>query len=234
MGNRITTKLIRHDLPGFASVTADQPLEKPLRSSSIPPGLQEHINNLAILVHSSPKIVLLPVDLNGPAHRRRPRRCRRCRRSHGDCFSRYGDASLGQKIFNISVAEVESKVQPNGIGNDIGWESMALICIHPQILPITVTLLGSTCLPFPISEFPDSRGRAQAAFPPSESHGATGKAPFVQPRLAKTKPRKHPEPECFYNLTSKPGNVRLTFLSRATVTLSSAQCTPGWCHSNRQ
>ena len=39
-------------------------------------------------------------------------------------------ASLGKKILDISVAEVESVVQPDCVTNDIGRESMALISIH--------------------------------------------------------------------------------------------------------
>ena len=34
--------------------------------------------------------------------------------------------SFGQKIFNISMSEIEAIVEPYGIANDIGRESMAL------------------------------------------------------------------------------------------------------------
>jgi hypothetical protein len=36
-------------------------------------------------------------------------------------FSGYSNASLCEQIFNILVAEVESIVQPDCVGNDIGW-----------------------------------------------------------------------------------------------------------------
>ena len=67
----ITPKLIRHDLPGLGLMNADQAFEKPLRSSSIPPRLQEYINDFTVLIHSSPEIMPLAIDLSGPAHRRR-------------------------------------------------------------------------------------------------------------------------------------------------------------------
>jgi hypothetical protein len=35
------------------------------------------------------------------------------------------------------MAEVESIVEPNGVGNDIGWESMTFIGIHTPILSAT-------------------------------------------------------------------------------------------------
>ncbi len=41
-----------------------------------------------------------------------------------------GDASLGQEIFNITMAEVETIIEPDGITDDVGWESVTLVCIH--------------------------------------------------------------------------------------------------------
>jgi|TARA_B110000977_G_scaffold175823_1_gene230910 hypothetical protein len=43
---------------------------------------------------------------------------------------------LGQEIFNIPIAEIESEVEPDSIRNDIWRESLALIRIHPTILSI--------------------------------------------------------------------------------------------------
>jgi hypothetical protein len=41
------------------------------RRSPVPVCLQENINHLTILVYSQPELMLLAVDLNGPAHRAR-------------------------------------------------------------------------------------------------------------------------------------------------------------------
>lgn len=43
-------------------------------------------------------------------------------------------AALGQDILDISVAQIESIVQPGGVGNDIWWESVAPMGIHSPIL----------------------------------------------------------------------------------------------------
>jgi hypothetical protein len=51
-----------------------------------------------------------------------------------DGFIAYGDAPLGEKILNISVTEIESVVEPNGLANDFGRESMAFVSVHPQII----------------------------------------------------------------------------------------------------
>ena len=53
-----------------------------------------------------------------------------------DGFSADGDASFSEKIFYIAMAEVESVVEPDGVGNDIWRESVAFVSIHPPILAI--------------------------------------------------------------------------------------------------
>jgi hypothetical protein len=54
-----------------------------------------------------------------------------------DCFAGYSDPSLGQKIFDISVAQVESVIEPDCVGDDVRWESVALVSIHGPILSIS-------------------------------------------------------------------------------------------------
>tara|TARA_R110002072_G_scaffold123352_2_gene258608 strand:+ start:1681 stop:1971 length:291 start_codon:yes stop_codon:yes gene_type:complete len=49
-------------------------------------------------------------------------------------FAADSDTSLSQEIFDIAVAQIESIVEPDGVGNDIGRESVAFICIHSTIL----------------------------------------------------------------------------------------------------
>ena len=44
--------------------------------------------------------------------------------------------AFSQKVFDITVAEIESVIEPDGVGDDIGWESVTLVCVHPAILPI--------------------------------------------------------------------------------------------------
>ena len=49
-------------------------------------------------------------------------------------FATDSDASLGEQVFDISVTQVEAIVEPDGVRNDIGRESMAFVCIHWPIL----------------------------------------------------------------------------------------------------
>ena len=46
------------------------------------------------------------------------------------------NAALCQKIFSISVAQVEAVVEPDCVGNDVRWESVAFVGIHPPILSL--------------------------------------------------------------------------------------------------
>jgi len=37
------------------------------------------------------------------------------------------DAALGEQILNVTEAEVETKVQPHGVSDDLGWKAVAPI-----------------------------------------------------------------------------------------------------------
>lgn len=44
------------------------------------------------------------------------------------------DTAFSEEIFDIPVAEVEAVVEPDGVTDDVGWESVALVCIHCPIV----------------------------------------------------------------------------------------------------
>jgi hypothetical protein len=54
-----------------------------------------------------------------------------------DCFATDCDATFGQEVFNVAVAEVESIVKPDSVGNDVRRKSVAFLDIHPPILAIS-------------------------------------------------------------------------------------------------
>jgi hypothetical protein len=54
-----------------------------------------------------------------------------------DCLSADGDATFSEEVFDISMAEIDSIVEPDSIGNDVGREAVALVCIHRRILVVT-------------------------------------------------------------------------------------------------
>jgi hypothetical protein len=61
-----------------------------------------------------------------------------------DCFSAHDNATLSEEIFDISMAEIEAIAEPDCVGDDIWWEPMALISVHPLIPGISADYLGIT------------------------------------------------------------------------------------------
>jgi hypothetical protein len=53
-----------------------------------------------------------------------------------DRFATDDNSSFSQQIFDVSMAEIKSIVEPDGITDDIWGESMTLVYIHPPILSI--------------------------------------------------------------------------------------------------
>jgi hypothetical protein len=105
--------------------------------------LKIHINPFAILVHCSPQVVQLTVDLyenfidiegiamasmlsfqycgvGSPEFEAPPT----------DGFIADSDASLSQEVFNISMTQVEAIAEPDGVTDDIGRKPVKLVGIH--------------------------------------------------------------------------------------------------------
>ena len=53
-----------------------------------------------------------------------------------DRFPSDDDPAFSQEIFDIAVTEIESVVEPDGVADDVGWESVAFVGIHGPILAI--------------------------------------------------------------------------------------------------
>ncbi len=110
-------------------------------------GLQVDIDHLPILVDSPPQVVLLTVDLNeylinveriaiAPMFSLQPLGELRSELDtpQPDRFVADSNTSLGQQIFDISVAQVEAVVEPHRVTDNLRWESVSLVCIHPLII----------------------------------------------------------------------------------------------------
>ena len=63
MGNTVTAQLVSHDLPRLTTVISQHALEESPGRCAISFILDIDINHLAILIHSSPKLVALDIDL---------------------------------------------------------------------------------------------------------------------------------------------------------------------------
>jgi hypothetical protein len=51
----------------------------------------------------------------------------------GDCVVD-GECPVSHPAFDIAAAQIEAIIEPDGVADDIGRESMALVCIHTSIL----------------------------------------------------------------------------------------------------
>ena len=47
-------------------------------------------------------------------------------------------------VEGVTVTQVESKVEPDSVTDDVGWESVAFVSIHQPILAISGSLFGNT------------------------------------------------------------------------------------------
>ena len=51
-----------------------------------------------------------------------------------DRFVADSDTSLGQQIFDVSVAQVEAVVDPHRLTDNLRWKSVSFVCIHLLIV----------------------------------------------------------------------------------------------------
>ncbi len=64
MRNAITSQLVRHNRSRMATVRSQQPRKEALSRLAIALLLHEYINDFSILIHGTPQIVRLSVDLD--------------------------------------------------------------------------------------------------------------------------------------------------------------------------
>jgi hypothetical protein len=132
-------------------MTAQQPSKKSLCCCTISPGLQKYINHFAILINSPPQVIPPAVYLDedfvdvkdiavAPMLSFQPACVDGAEFDAPKAYSFLADrdASFSQQVFDISMTEIETVVEANGVGNNIGWESVAFIRIHPSIIRISV------------------------------------------------------------------------------------------------
>ena len=118
----------------------------------IAPRLDEDVNDIAVLVHGPPQILLPPVDLDEelvqmprvahaapaapqPASVVEPERPTPL----PNRLIRHGDPAFGEEIFDISETQAEPVVEPDGVTDDFTGESVSTIAgrliLHRPTLP---------------------------------------------------------------------------------------------------
>jgi len=81
-------------------------------------------------------------------------KCAKFDASKPDRLMADGDTAFSEEIFFIAVAWVESVVHPDGVADDIGWESVSLVgshrkSVHHQQLTCRCRRIGTNNRTFP-------------------------------------------------------------------------------------
>ena len=147
MCHTVAPQLVRHDLPGLAAMSPHKPPEESLRCRAISSSLQIDVDHFSILIHSPPQILLLTIDLHEDLvdeeriaittvspFQTTSISSTKFDTPKSDGFVANNDASLREQVFDITIAEVESMVQPDRVTDDVGRKSVTLISIHHRII----------------------------------------------------------------------------------------------------
>ncbi len=139
-GGRITKELVRDQPPRPFPLAGQDLAEEACRGSSVAAPLHKDLEHVAVLVHGSPQIVLLPGDLdeyfvNVPsvaelafATLQRPLIARPERQAPAaNGLVRDLDPALGKKVFNIAETQAESSVEPDRVADDLRREPVPVV-----------------------------------------------------------------------------------------------------------
>jgi len=128
-----------------------QPAKEPFGRFGVPSWLNENIEHDAALVHGTPKIVLHAFDPDEHLIKvplvAEPRTT--AAQVVAEALTKFlasapngligdDDAPLGQQKFNISKAEAEYVIQPDGMGDEFGWKPMAIVRVGWALHPVSL------------------------------------------------------------------------------------------------
>ena len=140
MGNVVTSEFVSDNQPREDFHRSKYSFEESLSCRAIAFLLQIHVNDIPILVNSSPEIMLYSLNFDehfieekriaesilAPSQSSRVLRPKLMTPSTNGLVS-YLNAAFGHQIFNIASAEIETVVQSDDVLNNVGRESMAFV-----------------------------------------------------------------------------------------------------------
>ena len=139
-GSSIALQLVGDDPEWLLALTAQQSAKEPLGCTLIAARLQQNIDDITILIHGTPKILLLAVDsdeefvqipgiteaslfllkTSGIVGSEFPAPL-------ADGLVRNNYPAFGQKIFNITEAQTEAMIDPYGVADDFRRETVSVV-----------------------------------------------------------------------------------------------------------
>ena len=152
MGDTVATQLVGHETRWFLSLTLQEfPKESPC-CAPVPAGLDEEVDQVTILIHGAPQILVLTVDRDEDFVQE-PRIAKAtllALQPPGlvgaelpaplpNGFVRHENAPFGQQILDVPEAQAVSVVQPHRVADDGRRKAMPQIArstsVHPGIVP---------------------------------------------------------------------------------------------------
>ena len=150
----ITPQLVGDQPTGLASLIFQQPTEETFSRAPITTQLDEDVDHITVLVNAAPEIVLLTpnvheefIQVPGIAQptlatlERTSVLGTELQTPQSDALVGDDDPPLCQEIFDISEAQAEAVVEPNGMADDLRREPVSAVAgcvaIHPASLPDT-------------------------------------------------------------------------------------------------
>ena len=140
MCSPIAPQLVGDQLPGWLSLMLQHLTKESRSGSTISTLANQNIDHVSILIDSSPQIEVLTSDFDeeliympdvaewplllpqiasiGRTELQTP---------ISNCLVRNDDASLSKQLFDISKAQREPMLQPDGMADDFCWKTMAAI-----------------------------------------------------------------------------------------------------------
>ena len=140
VGRRIAAKLVGNELPGWSPLVFQHLAKEALSGSPVSVACDQDIGDIAVLVHGSPKTMAFAADGDEqlvhvpdvPEATLSPPQSAGMRWSilaapGSNGFVGYGDVTLSEKVLDISEAQSEPMVQPDGMADDLWWKAVASI-----------------------------------------------------------------------------------------------------------
>ena len=139
-GSTIALQLVGDDPEWLLALTAQQSAKEPLGCTLIAARLQQNIDDITVLIHGAPKILLLAVDsdekfvqipgiteaslfllkTSGIVGAEFPAPL-------SDGLVGNNDSAFGQKIFHITEAQTEAMINPYGVADDFRRETVSAV-----------------------------------------------------------------------------------------------------------
>ena len=138
----IAFQLVRDDHPGHVGQALEEFAEELLRRLLVPTTLDENIQHVAVLVHSTPQGMPLTVDRQkhllqmplvtrpwAPAPELIGLRWPKLPAPLPERFRRHADPTDAQECFHVAIAEAEAIVQPDAVAHDFGRKPMMFVAL---------------------------------------------------------------------------------------------------------